>query len=114
MIYLYLDTTMRTVRISWKKVLPLVLVLIFLLYLLLPTISGWVSFSSSTPKVERTNNLLRPVFRSDKTPGNYEVVVENRMGPGENGKAHFVTQQHKAEEARFKSKANHFFNLFLF
>lgn len=94
---------MKTVRISWKKVLSLTVLLVFIIYLRLPSIVTF--FSLKIVKVERSNDLQRPVFREDKTPGNFEVIVENRKGPGENGKAHRVTEQQKAEEERLKCKS---------
>ena len=100
--FLVLENTMKTVRISWKKVLPLTVLIFFMIYLLLPWIVSFFSFKIA--KVERSNSLERPVFREDKTPGNFEVIVENRKGPGENGKAHRVTEQQKAEEERLKCK----------
>ena len=100
--FLVLENTMKTVRISWKKVLPLTVLIFFMIYLLLPWIVSFFSFKIA--KVERSNSLERPVFREDKTPGNFEVIVENRKGPGENGKAHRVTEQQKAEEERLNWK----------
>jgi len=92
---------MNPVRLSWKKILPLALLAALLLYLAFPHISGILFTQIELHK--NSNNLVKPLFLSDTQLGNFELAEENRIGPGEGGKAHRLKPEQKAAEERLKN-----------
>lgn len=88
---------MRTVRVSWKKIVICGSLAILCLYLILPHVRVL------SVKNVRTDVIKKPIFHDDGSLGNYEIHEKERIGPGEKGKAHRLKEEQREEEERLKN-----------
>ena len=90
---------MRTVRVSWKKIVVALCILIPIIYYLLPKLTGGVNIVTI-----RKKGIRKPVLHEKSVLGNFEKEEVIRTGPGENGKAHRLKDEQKTEEQRLKGR----------
>lgn len=88
---------MRTVRISWKKLVLALAVCSAVIYFIGPSL-----LPASQP--QRSHPGEKPVFLEDGSLGNFEKSEAARSGPGEMGKPHLVKPEQKSEEDRLKGR----------
>lgn len=103
---------MRTVRISWKKVVPLGLLVFLVIYFVGPSFLPTKNTLAYELKQSKLVQREKPTFNEDGSLGNFEKQDAPRSGPGEMGKPHSLKPEQKAEEDRLKGWRSRFF-LFL-
>ena len=115
---------MRTVRLSWQKILVLFFLLGIVYFIVTPILLSSDESGSDEGghnnvhphddeakahmRVEKdTEEILKrkkeTVYRTDGKLGNFEKTESPRTGPGEMGKAHRLKIEQRAEEERLKS-----------
>uniref|UniRef100_A0A7M5VDH8 Polypeptide N-acetylgalactosaminyltransferase n=1 Tax=Clytia hemisphaerica TaxID=252671 RepID=A0A7M5VDH8_9CNID len=93
---------MRTVRVSWKKVVPLGLLVLMVIYFVGPSFLPTKNTLAYELKQSKLEQREKPTFNEDGSLGNFEKKEASRSGPGEMGKPHRLKPEQKSEEDRLK------------
>ena len=96
---------MKTVRITWRRVLPLCV----LLFLVMSMIRNAIDDKShdTHDRIVRNSRYFtikeKISFNEDGAPGNFESEKETPgLGPGESGRPHHLEENQQTEEERLK------------
>lgn len=93
---------MRTIRISWKKMVVFLAVCSAVLYIFGPSFLPSATTGSRSSSSHLHSIHEKSIYLEDGSLGNYEKSESPRSGPGEMGKPHRVKPEQKSEEDRLK------------